>query len=86
MSGRDARMKRRMSATVWCAFMRATMRLPSYRRSWMDVVGLLSSTPSHSPGAAALLAAAWLLLAPALLLLPSVLPAPEKATYLRQQA
>lgn len=77
-------MKRLMSCTVWCAFMRATMRLPSYSLSWMEVVGLLSSTPSHSPAAAAalLLAAAWLLLAPAVLLPPRVLPDPPKATYL----
>lgn len=84
MSGREALMKRLTSCTVWCAFMRATMRLPSYSRSWIDVVGLLSSTPSHSPAAAALLlAAAWLLPAPALLLAPRVWPEPPKATYLQ---
>jgi hypothetical protein len=68
---------------VWVVFMRATMRLPSYSLSWIEVVGLLSSTPSHSPaGAALLLAAAWLLLAPAPLA-PSVLPEPANATYLQ---
>jgi hypothetical protein len=83
MSGLLARMKRLISATVCVWFMRATMRLPSESRSWIEVVGCDSSTPSHSPGGAELAAAAaaaWLLLAP--LLPPKVLPEPENATYL----
>jgi hypothetical protein len=84
ISGRDALMKRLMSCTVCVVFMRATMRLPSDSLSWMDVVGLLSSTPFHSPAGAELLpAAAWLLLAPALP--PRVLPDPANATYLHKQ-
>jgi hypothetical protein len=84
MSGLLARIKRRMSATVCVLFMRATMRLPSESRSWIEVVGCDSFTPSHSPGGAELAAAAaaaWLLPAP--LLPPSVLPEPENATYLQ---
>lgn len=81
MSGRDARMKRRMSCTVWLWLKRATMRDPSASRSCRLVVGADSFTPAHSPSlAAGAAAAAALVDAPSP---PRVRPEPVNAAYLR---
>lgn len=74
-----------MSRTVCEWLKRATMREPSGRRSCSEVVGLPSSTPSHSPAGSGSCAAAELVDAPAPAEPPpSVRPVPVK--YLRAAA